>query len=230
MRSSTLTLTLCSLAATAFARPAESVADVPASYVPDPSMIHEPGTGFNVRALPTTENGLSGACKAVTVIFARGTGEDGNVGTVVGPQVFEALRARLGTSAVTVQGVTYSATVIGYLEGGDPAGTTEMLRLINLASTQCSSTKIVLSGYSQGAQLLHKAARSLSAAVTRKVAAVVLFGDPNNGQAVGTISNSLVLNNCHVNDIICTGRGGAEAHLTYGEDAEAASNFIAARV
>lgn len=83
----------------------------------------------------------------MTLIYARGTNEDGNVGTVAGPPWFTRLRAALGTSLINVQGVTYSATVAGYLAGGDAAGSTEMLRLINLASTQCPSTKIVLGGY-----------------------------------------------------------------------------------
>jgi len=35
--------------------------------------------------------------------------------------------------------------------------------------TQCPNTKVVLSGYSQGGQLVHKAAKQLSAAVAAKV-------------------------------------------------------------
>lgn len=93
--------------------------------------------------------------------------------------MFSVLRSSLGTAAVAVQGVNYTASVTGYLLGGDPAGSTEMLRLINLASTQCPGTKIVLGGYSQGAQLVHNAAKSLTAAVTAKIAASELFGRSN---------------------------------------------------
>jgi cutinase len=99
------------------------------------------------QSLPTTENGLSGACKAVAVIFARGTNEAGNVGDIAGPPWFSKLRSSLGTSLITVQGVTYAANTAGYLAGGDAAGSTEMLRLINLAASKCPSTKIVLGGY-----------------------------------------------------------------------------------
>lgn len=149
-------------------------------------------TELNTRqSLPTTENGLtsSTACKAVTVIFARGTNEAGNVGEIAGPPWFSRLRASLGTAATTVQGVTYTANVAGYTAGGSATGSKEMLRLINLAATQCPSTKIVLGGYryvksccqinantywqyrSQGAQLVHNAAASLTSAVTAKIAA-----------------------------------------------------------
>jgi len=75
--------------------------------------------------------------------------EAGNVGSIAGPPWFSALRTSLTTANIAVQGVTYSASVGGYLAGGDAAGSTEMLRLINLASSQCPSTKIVLGGYRQ---------------------------------------------------------------------------------
>lgn len=83
-----------------------------------------------------------------------------------------------------------------------------MANLTNYASTKCPSAKLVLSGYSQGAQLVHNAAKTLSAAVTAKIAAVVMFGDPDYGQAVGTVPSSKVLSICHDQDIICTGSGG----------------------
>ncbi|KAM0320124.1 hypothetical protein ACHAO8_000719 [Botrytis cinerea] len=178
-------------------------------------------------AVVTTENGLTtDACKPVIVIFARGTNEEGNVGQDVGPYVFTDLRAALTAAKVTVQGVEYSASVLGYLVGGDSAGSTSMANLTNYASTKCPSAKLVLSGYSQGAQLVHNAAKTLSAAVTAKIAAVVMFGDPDYGQAVGTVPSSKVLSICHDQDIICTGSGGFTTHLTYSDDAPTASAFI----
>jgi cutinase len=75
----------------------------------------------------TTYNELGGTCKTYTVIFARGTTEPGNVGILVGPPFFDALRSSVGSSALTIQGVNdYSASIDGYLEGGDPAGSAEM--------------------------------------------------------------------------------------------------------
>ena len=49
-------------------------------------------------------------CREVTVIFARGTSETGNVGTVAGPPMFKSLFNALGTSAVSAQGVDYPAS------------------------------------------------------------------------------------------------------------------------
>ena len=59
-----------------------------------------------------TENGVvnKNCCTDMTVIFARGTGETGNVGSVTGPPMFKALRSKVGNNRVTVQGVDYPAS------------------------------------------------------------------------------------------------------------------------
>jgi hypothetical protein len=81
-----------------------------------------------------TYNELGGPCTEYTVIFARGTTEPGNVGILVGPPFFDALTSAAGTSSIfTFQGVNdYSASVDGYLEGGDPKGSAEMLVVFTL--------------------------------------------------------------------------------------------------
>jgi cutinase len=65
--------------------------------------------------------------------------------------------------------VNYSASVIGFLSGGDAAGATTLFNLIGQTATRCPSTKIVVSGYSQGAQLVHTATQRLSAANAARV-------------------------------------------------------------
>ena len=62
----------------------------------------------------------------MTVIFARGTTEPGNVGLVTGPPFFDALSAMIGANALSVQGVSYSASVEGFLAGGDATGSQTM--------------------------------------------------------------------------------------------------------
>jgi len=174
-----------------------------------------------------TENGLSGPCKAYTVIFARGTGETGNVGTLVGPPFFQALASRIGSGNLAVQGVDYPADVAGFLEGGDPAGSTTMASLVEQAMTQCPSSKVVMSGYSQGGQLVHNAAAQLPASVTANVAAAVIFGDPDNGTAVQGVPAARTDIICHAGDNICQhGDLILPAHLTYGEDAGSAADFV----
>ena len=78
------------------------------------------------------------ACRPITVIYARGTTQDGNVGApdVEGPTFFNALASRVGgESRLAIQGVTYPANVLGFLAGGDAAGATTMYNLINTVSS-----------------------------------------------------------------------------------------------
>jgi len=96
----------------------------------------------------TTENGLSGGgCAAMTVIFARGTTETGNVGTLAGPPFFNALEAKVGAANVAVQGVDYPADIPGFLAGGDANGSKKMASLVAQTMSQCPSSKIVMAGY-----------------------------------------------------------------------------------
>lgn len=130
----------------------------------------------------TTQNGLTGLqgtnCPQKIVIFARGTTEAGNVGSVAGPPFFQALAQQVGPQNLAVQGVEYAADIPGFLAGGDATGSQTMAQLTQQAITQCPTSKVVMSGYSQGGQLVHNAAAMLPASVTGKVAGVVIFGDP----------------------------------------------------
>jgi cutinase len=80
------------------------------------------------------------------VIFARGTGEAGNVGTVTGPPFFNALNTAFGAENVAVQGVDYAASTAGFT--GDARGNAKMAELVGLAASKCPGTKVVVSGYS----------------------------------------------------------------------------------
>ncbi|TVY81682.1 Cutinase [Lachnellula suecica] len=163
------------------------------------------------RALTdTTQNNLidGTACKEITVLFARGTDSPGNVGSSTGPPWFQAIASLVGTSNIAVQGIAYPASIIGFLEGGDDAGSILLANYTARAMTQCPSTKVVMSGYSQGGQLVHKAAKMLSASVAAKVSSVLIFGDPLNGTAVAQIPSSKV--------------------KIYAEDAPAAAAFVVA--
>ena len=119
-----------------------------------------------------TRNEL-GECKPVTVIFARGTVELGNVGSITGPPFFNALDVLLGAENVAVQGVDYPATILGYLQGGDKGGAQKLADLTEQAASQCPDTQIVLSGYSQGSQVVHLGEAKISPETAARVTAVV---------------------------------------------------------
>lgn len=76
----------------------------------------------------TTYNDLvDGECADVTLIYARGTDDPGNVGALVGPEFYAALQTALGSTTSIFQGVNdYDASVTQYLEGGSTTGASDM--------------------------------------------------------------------------------------------------------
>ncbi|KAF7355739.1 Cutinase [Mycena sanguinolenta] len=171
------------------------------------------------------------ACSDVMVVFARGTTEVPPIGTVAGPPLEAALKTALGGKTLSFQGVDYPASIPGFLEGGDPQGSTTMATDLTNAATSCPNAAIVTVGYSQGGQLVHNSAKQLSSAVLSRINAAVIFGDPDNGTAVTGIdaANTKVI--CHTGDDICAhGDLILAPHLTYGEDAGSAAAFIASKV
>jgi len=66
--------------------------------------------------------------------------------------------------------------------GGDSKLTMNRAQLITSKLQQCPNTKVVMSGYSQGGQLVHNAAKMLPAATMAQVSSVVIFGDPGTSR------------------------------------------------
>ncbi|KAM0344775.1 hypothetical protein ACHAPU_007149 [Fusarium lateritium] len=166
-------------------------------------------------------NGAASACPPVIFIFARGSTESGNLGTL-GPRVATALESRYGTG-VWIQGVggAYRATLgdNALPRGTSTAAIREMIALFNLASTKCPSAKIVSGGYSQGAALAAASIEDLTSAVRAKVVGTILFGYTKNLQNLGRIPNYPAERTkvfCNVGDLVCTGSLVVAApHLAY---------------
>jgi len=164
------------------------------------------------------------ACEDVYLIFARGTFEPGG-SDFLGVMVGNPLRGRL-TDPLQKQkksfgatGVDYENGVAGYLSGGDSAGGKKMAAMIEAKASQCPSTKLVISGYSQGAQLVHNGLGYVSGSAKRNIAAVVVFGDPYKGKAIPGVPNSNIFTNCEASDPICMGIPlPIGSHLQYSSD------------
>lgn len=93
--------------------------------------------------------GASSSCKPIMVIFARGTTEVGDLGTVAGPPFQTALNAKF-PGQVSMQGVpapAYPADVPGYLAGGSATGASKMAEMVKDAATNCPDARIIMSGY-----------------------------------------------------------------------------------
>ncbi len=156
----------------------------------------------------TNTNGLASdvSCKNIEIISARGSGR--KLGEREMPRFVEQLKLRIGSSAFTVndyelgtekQGsYQYPAkAIVGSPEAfsrglgaqlsdgmGNEYGASVkqgvdeleiyLLKRIN----KCPTTKFVLGGYSQGAQVMGQALPGLSQKVLDKIVYVALFGDP----------------------------------------------------
>lgn len=113
------------------------------------------------------------------------------------------------------------------------------------ATSKCPNSAIVMSGYSQGAQVVHNAADQLGPASMSHVKAIVTFGDPgmlpassshsytsltpitDSTKPVTGIDASRHLVICHAGDDICQfGDIIGMPHLTYAEDTPKAALFI----
>ena len=185
------------------------------------------------------ETGNSGACPRVIFIFARASGEAGNMGGSAGPSVAEKLQEHYGRNNVWVQGVGGPYTA-GLVENALPAGTTrgaidEAKRLFNLAASKCPSTPIVSGGYSQGTAVMSNSISELSAAVKDKIKGVVLFGYTKNLQNLGRIPDFPSAKTevyCRITDYVCFGTlFVAPGHFLYLDEArQEAPRFLISKV
>ncbi|KAF7537017.1 hypothetical protein G7054_g4033 [Neopestalotiopsis clavispora] len=192
---------------------------------------------LDTRQLAYSDELKLGQCAGAVFIFARGSTETDNMGTICGPQTCSGLKLNLGGDAIC-QGV---GTVDGY--AGDlpsnflPKNTNDLaiagaVKLINQAASQCPDASILLGGYSQGTAVMDNAVQQLSSDVKAKVKGVVLFGFTRNAQDNGQIpgyptSQTKVF--CAVGDLVCDNTLTiTPAHLTYGVNAADAAQFLAA--
>ena len=105
-----------------------------------------------------------------------------------------------------------------------------MAMLIGQAMTQCPGTELVVSGYSQGAQVAHNAAEMLNAAQTAFINSVVLYGDPDDGEPFGNVPAGKVSTDCHLGDDICLhGDLILPPHLDYCLDVQTYARVVATR-
>lgn len=204
----------------------------------------------NSAEIDTSADDMTGntPCADITVIFARGTTEPGNVGLVTGPPFFDAIKEQLSGKTLAVQGVNYPASFAGFNRNGTDGvpsmcvlvlfsshclalkAVYEMLikcrsEFVSRAVSNCPNSRIVMSGYSQGALVVRATAELLPFATMSTIHSVVTFGDPKNQAPIsGADDKFLVI--CNPDDSVCNGGFIDVSHLTYGAHATAAAQFV----
>ena len=104
-----------------------------------------------LSALVDTHHAAAGPCPDVEVVSARGTDEPPGPGSI-GHAFIDSLRSKVPGRSVEVYGVNYPATddlVRSSLAGADDARAHVQSTVAN-----CPNTRMVLSGYSQGANVI----------------------------------------------------------------------------
>ena len=191
-------------------------------------------------------------CPDVQVLFARGTGEDPGVGPT-GQAFVDNLRGRIGGRSMDVYPINYPATQEWQtgLDGIRDAGAR-----VESTAASCPQTKMVLSGYSQGAAVMGfvtsaavpdgvdpaTVPKPLAPDIANHVAAVVLFGMPNVramdflGQppvVIGPTYAAKTIKVCAPEDPVCSDGMNFAAHDTYADDGsivDKGAEFAASRI
>lgn len=198
------------------------------------------GGGLVVVAAPTA----SAACADIDVVAARGTFEPGTLGVIVGDPVFSALQEKITGKTLSSYAVDYPANLS---LTSAATGNADLVDHVRSQAASCPNQRFILVGYSQGANVVDNSIGISSAgavvgspivatipgALEPKVAAVLLFGNPIRalGKSVTGTYQSRTIDFCADGDPICENGGDDTlAHLTYGDDADAAATFAAGKV
>lgn len=196
-------------------------------------------------------------CPDVRTVVVRGTGEKGTLSAI-----FTDLTPRIEAGAggrVETSGVPYPAT--GDWKPSVAAGVSLLAAELTAGVAECPGTRYVLLGYSQGAWVVGDALAGSGALgstpaigpeVGRRVAAVVLYGDPRfvaaEPFAAGTHADDVdgliardagALDDyadrtrswCEADDDICQISGTGDGHQRYGRAyTRAAGDFVLERL
>jgi len=225
------------------------------------SRMSAPRAARLVGVAALTISGLQGAfvppasaqpCPDVQVLFARGTGEPTGVGST-GQAFIDSLRSRVGGKSLDVYPVDYPASK-EWSTGLD--GITDASNHVESMAATCPNTKMVLSGYSQGAAVMGfvtstaaaegvdpaTVPKPLAPQVANHIAAVVLYGMPNVramdflGQppvVIGPTYAAKTIQICVPEDPVCSDGLSLTAHRTYANDdrfVDQGSDFAAGRL
>ena len=186
--------------------------------------------------LLVTASGIPGAlpkasaadCTDAEVVFARGTGEPPGVGRV-GQAFIDSLRQQTPGMSIGEYAVNYPAGRF-QLQGGD--GANDVISHVKSMASSCPNTKIVLGGYSQGADVIDIVSgvpigglnfgSPLPPEYADNVAAVAVFGNVANRAGGSLTSQSAMFGSkavdlCNPSDPIChAGPGNAWSGHTEG--------------
>jgi cutinase len=201
------------------------------------------GSGILTAAVAATASAAT--CADIDVVVARGTGEPGTLGIVVGDPVYSALQSALAGRSTSSYAVNYPASLIE--PSSVDQGNTDLVNHVTSQAASCPNQRFILVGYSQGANVVDNSigissdgalvggpiVATIPGSIDPRVAAVLVFGNPIRAQGK-SINNDYAARTddfCADGDPVCQAGGtNILAHLSYGSDASAAAAFAASKV
>ena len=217
-----------------------------------PAMLAAAGLSGSIVSASAAPIASAQGCPDVQVLFARGTGEDPGIGPT-GQAFVDNLRGRIGGKSMDVYPINYPASQDWEtgLDGIRDAGAR-----VESTAASCPQTKMVLSGYSQGAAVMGfvtsaavpdgvdpaTVPKPLAPEIANHVAAVVLFGTPNTRAmnflkqppvVIGPTYAAKTIKVCAPEDPVCSDGMNFAAHDTYADDGSIVAKgaeFAASRI
>ena len=199
-----------------------------------PAMLAAAGLSGSIVSASAAPIASAQGCPDVQVLFARGTGEDPGIGPT-GQAFVDNLRGRIGGKSMDVYPINYPASQDWEtgLDGIRDAGAR-----VESTAASCPQTKMVLSGYSQGAAVMGfvtsaavpagidpaSVPKPMDPEVANHVSSVVLFAMPNDktmnffGEppvVIGPLYQAKTIKVCAPEDPICSDGMNFDAHKTY---------------
>ncbi|MFZ1164144.1 cutinase family protein [Mycobacterium sp.] len=190
-------------------------------------------------ALVDTHHAAAGPCPDVEVVSARGTDEPPGPGSN-GDAFIDALRSKVPGRDIEVYGVNYPAT--DDLARSSLVGADDARAHVQSTVANCPNTRLVLSGYSQGANVIDRITEQLPPEVADHVASVALFGNPESALAskmvggqlptIGPLYRPKTIELCIPDDPICSEGTNWSAHALYIQSGmtEQAATFVAGKL
>ncbi|KAK3896591.1 alpha/beta-hydrolase [Staphylotrichum tortipilum] len=183
-----------------------------------------PVTGVTMgEPVPMKPEDIPKGCSDYEILVARGTSEPnyeaggGKFGIVVGDPVVSNTTLKLpGARGYPVQ-YPASANIIS----GSLQGKTDVVKRLITQAAACPRQTFALVGYSQGASVMHSAAKEIPLVLYGRIKAIVMFGDPalRLGEVLSRFPvglNGKVLEVCAAGDPVCDPNGTCTFyHLTY---------------
>jgi cutinase len=181
----------------------------------------------------------AGPCPDVEVVSARGTDEPPGVGSF-GQAFIDSLRSKIPRRSVGIYAVNYPAT--DDFARSESAGAGDARAHVQSTVANCPDTKIVLTGYSQGAAVIDMVTVELPPEVAGDVAAVAVFGNPESTFArtlggvqipeISPVYRPKTIDLCVPDDPVCSEGSNWTAHHLYGQSGmtDQAATFVAGKL